>query len=66
MGGADMDQCGSAAAKLPESERKDLAILALARTETISDLATEHGVSRKFICQQAHKAHVALDGAFSS
>jgi hypothetical protein len=30
MGGQDMDRCGGAAAKLPESERKDLAILALA------------------------------------
>jgi hypothetical protein len=66
MGEADMDRCGGAAAKLPESERKDLAILALARTETISDLATEHGVSRKFIYQQAHKARVALDDTFSS
>jgi hypothetical protein len=60
-----MDQCFGAAAKLPESERKNLAILALARSQTISELATRHEVSRKFIYQQAHKAHVALDEAFS-
>jgi hypothetical protein len=51
-----MDRCGGAAAKLPESERKDLAILALARSQTVSELAGRHEVSRKFIYQQAHKA----------
>jgi hypothetical protein len=66
MGGVDMDQCIGAAAKLPESERKDLAILALARSETVSELAGRHEVSRKFIYQQTHKARVALDDAFSS
>jgi hypothetical protein len=66
MGGQDMDRCGGAAAKLPESERKDLAILALARSQTVSELACRHEVSRKFIYQQAHKARVALDDAFSS
>jgi hypothetical protein len=60
-----MDQCFGAAAKLPEGERKDLAILALARSQTISELAARHEVSRKFIYQQAHKARVALDDAFS-
>jgi transposase-like protein len=66
MGGKDMDQCGGAAAKLPESERKDLAILALARSQTVSELARRHEVSRKFIYQQTRKARVALDDAFSS
>jgi hypothetical protein len=46
MGGRDMDRCGEAAAKLPESERKDLAILALARSQTVSELASQHEVSR--------------------
>ena len=55
---------GSAAARLAETERKDLAILALTGTETVSDLATRHGVSRKFVYQQTHKASVALDDAF--
>jgi hypothetical protein len=60
-----MDRCGGAAAKLPESERKDLAILALARSQTVSGLACQHEVSRKFIYQQAQKARVALDDAFA-
>jgi len=59
-----MDRCADAAARLPESDRKDLAIQALARSETVSDLAARHGVSRKFIYQQTHKAIAALDDAF--
>jgi hypothetical protein len=51
---------------LPESDRKDLAIRALARSTTISDLSVRHSVSRKFIYQQAHKAGAALDEAFLS
>ncbi len=60
-----MDRCVGAAARLPESERKDLAIQALARSETVNDLAARHGVSRKFVYQQTHKAVAALDDAFS-
>ena len=60
-----MDQGIGAAARLSGCERKGLAIQALARSETVSDLAVRHGVSRKFVYQQAHKAHTALDGAFS-
>src|SRR5215212_5496833 len=56
---------GAAVRPLPESGRKDLAIQALARSETVSDLAARHGVSRKFVYQQTHKARAALDGAFS-
>ena len=54
------------AAKLLEVERKNLAILALAESATISDLAAQHGVSRKFIYQQTHKASVALDEVVAS
>jgi hypothetical protein len=61
-----MDRCAGAAARLLESERKDLAIQALARSETVSDLAARHGVSRKFVYQQTHKAVAALDDAFLS
>jgi len=61
-----MDRCAGAAARLPESERKDLAIQALARSETVSDLAARHGVSRKFVYQRTHKAVAALDDAFLS
>jgi hypothetical protein len=34
--------------------------------EIVSDLAARHGVSRKFVYQQTHKAVAALDGAFLS
>ena len=51
---------------LPESDRKDLAIQALARSTTISDLSVRHSVSRKFVYQQAHKACSALDDVFLS
>jgi len=61
-----MDRCVGAAARLPESDRKDLAVQALARSATISDLSTRHGVSRKFVYQQADKARLALDDAFIS
>jgi len=61
-----MDQGVGAAARLPESDRKDLAIQALARSETVSDLAARHEVSRKFVYQQTSKARAALDDAFSS
>ncbi len=61
-----MDRGVGAAARLPEGDRKDLAIQALAGSGTVSDLAARHGVSRKFIYQQTHKARAALDDAFSS
>ena len=61
-----MDRCAGAAARLPESDRKDLAVQALAQSATISDLAARHGVSRKFVYQQTYKAVVALDDAFLS
>jgi len=60
-----MDRGVGAAARLPGSDRKDLAIEALARSETVSDLAARHGVSRKFVYQQTRKAVAALDDAFS-
>src|SRR5215212_118351 len=60
-----MDQGIGAAAKLPRRERKDLAIHALAGTETVTHLAARHGVSRKSVYQQTHKARAALDEAFS-
>ena len=60
-----MDQGIGAAARLPGSDRKGLAIEALGRSETVSDLAARHGVSRKFVYQQTHKAAAALDDVFS-
>jgi hypothetical protein len=60
-----MDRRVGAAATLSESDRQDLAVQALARSATISDLAARHGASRKFD-QQMHKARAALDDAFLS
>jgi len=60
-----MDRCAGAAARLPESDRKNLAVQALARSETVSGLAARHGVSRKFVHQQTRKVRTALDDAFS-
>jgi hypothetical protein len=46
-------------------QRWQLALEALAGTETVSRLAGQHEVSRKFVYQQAAKAEEALDAAFS-
>src|SRR5215212_6159192 len=56
---------GAAVRPLPEGSRRDLAIQALAGSETVSDLAARHGRSRKFVYQQTHKARAALEDAFS-
>ena len=61
-----MDQGVAAVARLPGSNRKELAIQALAGSEMITNLAARHGVSRKFVYQQTHKAGAALDDAFAS
>jgi hypothetical protein len=45
--------------------RRQLALEALAGTETVSRLAGQHAVSRKFVYRQAAKAEGALDAAFS-
>ena len=47
------------------SKRQQLALEALAGTETVSRLAGEHAVSRKFVYQQTAKVEEALDAAFS-
>ena len=59
-----MDRSAGAAARLPESDRKTLAIQALAGGNVVTDLADQHGVSRKFVYAQTRKARVALDEAF--
>ena len=46
-------------------QRQQLALEALAGTETVSRLAGQHEVSRKFVYRQAAKAEEALDAAFS-
>jgi hypothetical protein len=57
--GACMNRSAGAAAKLSQSERKDLSIRALAGSDTISALAEQLDVSRKFVYWQAHKAVVS-------
>jgi hypothetical protein len=52
------------AQRLLPRERRDLAVQVLAGTQPVSDLAREHEVSRKFLYQQAHTAHEALNQAF--
>jgi len=47
-------------------QRQDLALHALAGTETISRLAAQHEVSRKFIYQQVGSAKEALQEAFAA
>jgi transposase len=54
---------GAAAKPLPESERKQLAVQALAGSEAISELSARLGVSRKFVYTQRDKASEALDEA---
>ena len=53
------------AKQLAPQQRRDLAIQVLAGTETVSELAREHEVSRKFLYQQVHTAEQALDRAFA-
>jgi hypothetical protein len=59
-----MSRSAGAAAKLPGSERKKLAVQALAGSEPISELSARLGVSRKFIYAQKDKASDALHDAF--
>jgi len=59
-----MGRCVGAAARLPGSDRKDLAIQALARSETVGDLAARHGVSRKFVYQQTFGS-IRICGVFT-
>ena len=54
------------AKQLAPQQRQDLAIQVLAGTETVSELARQHEVSRKFLYQQVHTAEKALSAAFAS
>jgi hypothetical protein len=53
------------AQRLLPQERQDLAIQVLAGAGTVSELAREHEVSRKFLSQQVHTAEQALSRAFA-
>ena len=50
---------------LMPQQRQDVAVQVLAGTETVSELAREHDVSRKFVYQQVRTAEEALDRAFA-
>jgi len=53
-----------AAHRLSPSQRQDLALQVLSRSRSVSQLASEHDVSRKFLYHQADRAHKALEEAF--
>ena len=53
------------AKQLAPQQRQGLAIQVLAGTETVSELARQHEVSRKFLYQQVHTAEKALSEAFA-
>jgi len=61
-----MNPSAGPAAKLSAADRLNLAVLALAGTATITGLADQHDVSRKFVYQQANKASTALAKVFAS
>lgn len=61
-----VDTIFCAAKAMGPEQRQDLALQALAGTETISRLADQHDVSRKFIYQQVGCAEVALQDAFAT
>ena len=56
----------SAAKAMAPPQRRQLALDTLAGMQTISRLAQEHHVSRKFVAQQAAKAEEALDEVFAA
>ena len=53
------------AKRLLPHQRQDLAIQVLAGAETVSELARQQQVSRKFLYQQVHTAEEALNQAFA-
>jgi hypothetical protein len=50
---------------LGPKERQAIGVQALAGTQSITQLAQDHDVSRKFVYRQAHQAEQALDQAFA-
>ena len=52
--------------RLEGKQRGALALQGLAGTQPISTLSARHGVSRKFVYQQMHKASEALEHAFDT
>lgn len=56
---------GCAAKNLPPSQRQNIGLHALAGKQSITGLAGEFNVSRKFVYQQSAVAEQALDNAFN-
>jgi len=52
------------AAQMDCSQRRNLSVQAIRRTESVTHLAQQHQVSRKFVYQQRAKATAAIDQAF--
>ena len=60
-----MTHSPSVASSLPPATRQQLAVDMLSKTESVSRMAEQHEVSRKFLYQQKEKATEALEKAFS-
>ncbi len=58
---APMSHVLSVAVSLSPTVRQDISIQVLSRSLPISQLADQHQVSRKFVCQQGDRAQQALD-----
>jgi hypothetical protein len=56
---------GCPARVLPPSQRQQIGLQALAGTQTVTDLADDFGVSRKFVYQQSAIANRVLDDGFA-
>ena len=54
------------ARSLGPAQRKGLSVEVLAKTQPLTQLAAQHGVSRKFLYQQGRKASAALEEAFAA
>ncbi|UJB73321.1 hypothetical protein HRE53_32235 (plasmid) [Acaryochloris sp. 'Moss Beach'] len=61
-----MNSSSCVATTLSPSQRQELALQVLTKTEPVTSLAKEHQVSRKFLYQQSKKANDALEEAFST
>ncbi|WP_299485110.1 hypothetical protein [Acaryochloris sp. IP29b_bin.137] len=60
-----MNSSSCVAATLSPSERQELALQVLTKTEPVTSLAKKHQANRKFLYQQSHRANDALEETFS-
>ena len=52
------------AQQMSNQQRKDIALQVIRKKATVTDIAKNHGVSRKFVGQQKDKTISAIDQAF--